>query len=447
MKNRVIFLIAFVLLLLSVTSCGESAGKNENSGLSNGLPANTESRFHQTGTPENSAASRTDENEERKVVNFTEMKGIWVSQFDMESVYCSGMAQRNKAGYISLTKRIVTDIKNLGFNTVVLQIRPYGDSMYQSAFYPVSRFVAGEYGGVLAYDPVEIFVSAAKGAGLSVHAWINPMRLMTKAEMADVPDGNLLKKWDGEGLLPEVGGRLYLDVSRDDARNLIINGAVEALTKYPFDGLHMDDYFYPTSDPSFDHASFSKSPYQSLSEFRKQSLNKLVGALYAAVKAVNPRLLFGISPAGNLKTVVSTYYADVYEWCGNPHYLDYILPQVYFGLDHGSCPFEQTVKDWAGIVTNGSTRLYVGMSLGKAVGGSRGEIDPYAVTEEGKNEWIRHKDVLKRCLEFLKGYQDTDGYCFFCYQYFYDPLSGNPNVHSKDEVEAFLPLLADSPVT
>lgn len=433
------FALALVcLMVFKLYSCTKAEPSGESS-------VDKESREEKS--MEYSESSQSNESEpyvnQREIINFDNIKGIWVSQYDMAEVYVKNGYQRPKTEYISLVKTIITNIKNLGFNTIIYQIRPFGDSMYDSDYYTPSRFVTGSYDRGFTYDPVEIFVTQAKAQGLSVQAWINPMRLMTTEEIKLVPEGNVLKKWYNQGQLPEVNGRLYLDVSRPQARELIVNGATEALTKYSFDGLHMDDYFYPTSDPAFDKEAFSQSGYDDLTKYRKDSLNALVSSLYKAVKEVDERLIFGISPAGNLKTVVKTYYADVYEWCSKAGYIDYIMPQVYFGLLHGSCPFVQTVKDWAGIITNGTTKLYVGMTLGKAVSGSQGNIDTYAVTDEGKNEWINNKNVLKQCVEFLKGYDKAAGYCFFCYQYFYHPVTGVVNQYSQTEVEAFLPVMND----
>ncbi len=59
-----------------------------------------------------------------------------------------------------------------------------------------------------------------------------------------------------------VDGRWYLNPAYDEVVDLICAGAEEALRLYDFDGLHMDDYFYPTTDPSFDadaYASYQAS--------------------------------------------------------------------------------------------------------------------------------------------------------------------------------------------
>lgn len=115
------------------------------------------------------------------------------------------------------------------------------------------------------------------------------------------------------------------------------------------------------------------------------------------------RLLFGVSPAGNLSNLKNGYYIDVETWCGEQGYLDYILPQVYFGFLHETCAFDELTARWADVTANGSVKLYIGLTGGKAVDGRSGVEDQYAGTEEGRREWIENTDVLKRSLECLFG--------------------------------------------
>ena len=58
------------------------------------------------------------------------------------------------------------------------------------------------------------------------------------------------------------------------------------------------------------------------------------------------------------------------------------------------------------------------MTLGKAKSG----VDNYA--GKGKLEWTENKDVLKRCLEFIKTRKECQGIVMFCYQHMYDPITG-----------------------
>lgn len=43
------------------------------------------------------------------------------------------------------------------------------------------------------------------------------------------------------------------------ARELIVNGVREIVENYDVDGIHFDDYFYPTTDLTFDAATYQAS--------------------------------------------------------------------------------------------------------------------------------------------------------------------------------------------
>ena len=124
-------------------------------------------------------------------------------------------------------------------------------------------------------------------------------------------------------------------------------------------------------------------------------------------------------------------------WCAEEGYIDYICPQVYFGLEHSSFDFVSTAEKWQSYIKTDSVKLIIGMSLGKAQSG----VDNYA--GEGKNEWSEHKDVLKRCLEYTKELDECIGVAYFCYQYFYDPITAEPNAKTQTERDNFVPILKE----
>ena len=84
---------------------------------------------------------------------------------------------------------MINNLTRDGFNTIYLQVRPNGDSMYESAFYPMSKYISGKYGGEIQYDAIAIFLDTAKEADISVHAWINPYRLCYNQELLNYGDG------------------------------------------------------------------------------------------------------------------------------------------------------------------------------------------------------------------------------------------------------------------
>ena len=265
---------------------------------------------------------------------------------------------------------------------------------------------------------MEILVGLAHNAGLSIHAWINPLRAMSSEDIKKIDDSYKIKQWylqeETHGkYIVEYSGKYYLNPAYKEVRNLITDGAGEALTKYDFDGLHMDDYFYPTTDDYFDKEAYKD--YQTgggrltLADFRREALSELVSDLYNTTKKINADLLFGISPSGIIDTVYNSQYADVYLWCSRPGYVDYICPQVYFGMEHETYDFISVCNTYSDIIKNPEVGLVVGMSFGKAFSG----IDNYAGI--GKYEWQKYDDIMARCLTYTKNLEKCIGSRYLLY--------------------------------
>lgn len=381
----------------------------------------------------------------RSVTNYEYMKAVWVSQFDMCEVYlCSGV-QREERDFRRLVGQMMGNIRSLGFNTVIFQVRPYGDSIYPSEVYSPSAVAVGEYGGDFLYDPFRIVVEEAHRCGLSLQAWINPLRLMNDGEIGLVGDEYAVGRWyrEGSARIQKVGGRWYLDPAYAEVRSLIVDGVCEIIENYEVDGIHMDDYFYPTSEPYFDFSSYVE--YLScggripVGEWRRGNINRLVSEIYSSVKRYSGELIFGISPAGNFKTAYEEQYADIYTWCAEEGYIDYICPQVYFGFEHGSYDFIKVTEKYRSIIKNDEVRLIVGMTLAKAYDGYLGIPDRWAGS--GAYEWIERRDILGRQLEYASKIEECSGVAYFSYRFFFDPLSGDAVAETAEEREGLLKLL------
>ena len=411
----------------------------------------TEEETTATVTAEETAEELTEETTEEQTeepqathLNYTNMKALWISQFDMSGIYTNSGKQRGKEEFTKLLCRVLDNTVKNHYNTVIFQVRPYADSMYPSDICPPCYIASGSYAKELEYDPFEILIEEAHKRDLSVQAWINPMRAMLEKEIKLVSDEYTIKQWYNDKdvrrkYLPVVSERVYLNVGEKEVRDLIVSGAVELLARYDVDGLHMDDYFYPTTDTSFDQKTYSEyksnGGKKNLAAFRKECLSELVKALYDATKDSGADRIFGISPAGNMQTVLNSHFADVKTWCGEPGYIDYICPQVYFGMEHATMAFKSVCDKWQSIIKTDEVKLIIGMSLGKAKSG----YDQYAGS--GKNEWAEHKDILLRCLQYTETLPKCRGVAYFCYQYFYNPVSGAEENATKAEREKFIPYL------
>lgn len=388
-------------------------------------------------------SAQTAMTEEYTRLNYDYMKAVWLTQYDMQPVYTSGGKQRDKEEFIELASAVLDRVGSDGFNTVIIQVRPFGDSFYPSTVYPASSVVTGSYGIAMEYDPFDILVQLAHERSLSVHAWINPFRLMRTEELEKISPDYALRRWyDGQergSVIVEIDGRWYLNPACEEARQLIADGVTELAENYDIDGLHMDDYFYPTTDEGFDadeYASYKDGDGElELADWRRSNVDETVSMIYSAVKAVSDDISVGVSPAGNIDNTYSQLYADVYRWCAVEGYLDYICPQIYFGLEHETHDFVSVYRRWSVVASSGKAKLAVGMTLGKAVSG----YDGYAGS--GCYEWAQHDDIIRRCLEFLSQQRDCTGIAFFCYQYMYDPTTGEDVAATRAERDNALPVL------
>ncbi len=365
-------------------------------------------------------------------------KGIWLSQFDLSEVYLSGGKQREKADFEKKMEAILRQVSQMGFTAVIVQVHPYGDSFYPSSYFPTSRFISGSYGKEADYDPFAVTVALCRRLGLEVHAWINPLRLMKEEEFLLLEEDQILRRWleEGEGQVTLFQGRGYLDPAFGEVRELIACAARELCENYGVDGVHIDDYFYPTTSQSFDRLSYERYCKEggslSLSDYRKENLSSLVALLYRTVKETGTERLFGISPAGNIDNVVKTMYADVVRWCSEEGFADYICPQLYYGFEHEKCPFEQTLRQWKELCQGGKVELVIGLTFTK-VGLQE---DPYAGS--GKGEWAQHDDILRRSALAVYNAGDCAGICVFSYSYLRHPLKGTVPPGYEAEVENFL---------
>ena len=366
------------------------------------------------------------------------VRAVWLSQFDLQPLFRDGNRQRDEKEFRFLCEQLCETLSRDGFSTVFLQMRPNGDSIGESALFPRSKYVAGAVGGTVSYDAAGVLIEVLRANSFSVHGWINPYRLMRADEIGDVPETYAVRRWydAGNGMVKRCGDLLYFDPSYPEVRELIAEGCAELLERYPLDGIHMDDYFYPTSDESFDEKEFRKSDCTDLGDFRRENVSALVSLLYETAHAHGA--VYGIAPAGNLDSLTDGYYADIYRWLSEKGFVDYILPQLYFGFENRYCPFDTMVSRWAEAVKLPGISLYIGLTAAKA---AQNAVDVFAGCEAGKNEWITRKDILSRSMEVLLSEEKVSGYCFFSYSWMYDRFTGEVTDGFSEEYRLLQPLL------
>lgn len=313
-----------------------------------------------------------------RALNYSEVKGMWISYIDL-----AGISSGSESAFRSGIADIYDNCEALGINTVYVHVRSHGDAYYSSDYFPRTKYLGGTY------DPLEVMVDEAHARGLSFQAWINPLRGCAVSDISR-ESGYKLYDWaGGETRLVQVGSYYYLNPAYTEVTDLIAAGAREITANYDVDGVHIDDYFYPTTDAYFDSAAFSQSGLSSLSDFRFANCDRLVSSLYSAVKKGNDSAIFGVSCQGSLYNNYNYMYADVKKWCAQSGFIDYIMPQIYYGFKNSAEPFEECVNTWNNLAYSGGIPLIVGITSAKF-----GAEDKWA--GEGRDEWITDEYILER---------------------------------------------------
>ncbi|MDO4743833.1 MAG: family 10 glycosylhydrolase [Clostridia bacterium] len=314
-------------------------------------------------------------------------------------------------------QKLVDDTAKHGFNTLFLQVRPTGDAFYKSEIYPWSKYLTGSEGTApdSSFDPLAYIIDQAHKKGISVHAWLNPYRLTASEKDADSLSGDSIAKKFPHLTVKHTDGKLYLNPGEPEAMQLVIDGAVEIVKNYDIDGIHIDDYFYPSS--AFpDGETFTKygGGFLDIGDWRRNNTTTLVKELRAAIKAVRQDVLFSVSPCGiwankssnpegsdtSGKQAYYDYYADTRLWV-KEELVDIIIPQIYWNIGYSLADFEKVATWWNDTVSDTNVALCIGQGVYKAAEETAPSSPWYG--ENGHKELKRQLDMINT-LENCKGF-------------------------------------------
>ncbi len=316
-----------------------------------------------------------------------EFRGVWVATVENIDFPVSKNVADFKRNYLA----VVNNLKAIGANTIIFQVRPANDAFYPSTLNPWSRSLTGTEGRGLpdGFDPLAFMVQEAHRRGLAFHAWLNPYRvsggtsLSKEAYLRTLAPNNFarrnpglvlcVKRKDGKNLL-------FLDPGNPATIRFLCNTVHELIMKYDVDGIHMDDYFYPYDGTG----TQDRQTYQAynrnklgLEDWRRENVDTLIGSLSNVIRSYNSRyrknVQFGISPfgiwanrkthpAGSLTKGSESYalqHADTRKWVrGN--WIDYIVPQIYWTFGHNAAAYAALADWWSATARGTRTKLYIG---------------------------------------------------------------------------------------
>lgn len=339
-----------------------------------------------------------------------EVRGAWISTvFNLDWPKTKTSAEQQKASYIAL----LDSLQEVGINTVYVQVRPAGDALYPSTMVPWSKVLTGIQGADPGYDPVAFMVEETHKRNMEFHAWFNPFRANTDILTASLdPSHVALSHPDW---IVNTGKQLYINPGIPEARQHIIDTIMEVVNGYDIDGIHLDDYFYPSNTVFKDDAAYrqyNQGAYANLADWRRGNINAFVQSLGESIHRVKPDVEYGISPFGvwrnqsvdktgsDTKAGVTAYdsmYADVRAWIQNG-WIDYVAPQIYWSMSNPAADYDKLVDWWAGEVQGTGVDLLIGHA-------------PYKL---GTSEigWQSASEIINQ-LKYNQNYAEVKGSIFF----------------------------------
>lgn len=335
-----------------------------------------------------------------------EISAVWISYSELSMKNENG---GDAASFTEKFSKMLDNCANLGINTVFAQVRPFCDAMYPSEIFPWSEYLTGKQGEGVDYDPLKIMVEEAHERGIALHAWINPFRISFSQNTDGLSDENpgkkLLDDKNTQKRVVNADGGLYFCPASTENHKLVIDGVREIIRNYEIDGIHIDDYFYPSSDGSVDKDYYDEYKKKGgklfLDTWRLDVISSFVSQMYTAIKSEDSDCIFSISPAGNISNNYEQEYADVELWCSQRGYCDWIIPQLYYGFEDELVPFDKACKRWAALDTIGAVRMIYGIGAYKL--------------NDSDEEFDSGNGIIEKEISAAKKMNNYGGVAFFSY--------------------------------
>ena len=302
--------------------------------------------------------------------NASEFRGAWISTVfsaDFPSVQNDIEGQKKE-----FTEKL-DKLKALGMNAVIVQVRPKGDAFYKSELNPWSGVLTGEQGKDPGYDPMAFMIEEAHKRGMEFHAWLNPYRITTSGtDLTKLSEDNMARK--NPDWVLSYNNALYYNPEMEEVKQYVVDTVSEIVKNYDVEGIHFDDYFYPSNYP----LEVGTDREGEEANERRNHVNEMVEQVSNAIESINPKVQFGISPMGIWKNDTSdplgsdtngsegyyTVFADAKTWI-EEGLIDYIVPQIYWEIGNAYADYETVLSWWSELVEGSEVDLYIGQGIYK----------------------------------------------------------------------------------
>ena len=347
--------------------------------------------------------------------------GVWINYNEINAIVkeCETQSQLNEK-----IKYMLNEYNKYSINTIFIHSRAFDDSFYRSKIYQPSEYCIKD-NNELKFDVLQSFIDCSNDFDIEVHAWVNPYRIRKDNKTELINKSTLAGEWYAQNPKDQrliiTENSIFYNPASIDVQKYVLSGIKEILDNYNVDGIHIDDYFYPTTNENIDTEFYNEYIKQggklSLTDYRRENVNSLVTSIYSLIKSYNNNLCFSISPSADIDADCNSHYADVKLWASQKGYADYLIPQIYFGFEHETMPFESVLNDWINLKTE-NTKIAIGLSVYKS-----GEVDVFA--KSGSNEWIENTDIIKSQIQLIDNNENLNGYSYYSSSYLINDYNEN----------------------
>lgn len=299
-----------------------------------------------------------------------DFRGVWISTvYSADYPSTQNNVEAQKKEYIEKLEKL----QEAGMNAVVVQVRPKGDAFYKSELNPWSAVLTGTQGKDPGYDPMQFMIQEAHARGIEFHAWLNPYRITTSGTDVSELSADSMARQNPNWILT-YNNAMYYNPEKAEVKQYIADTVKEIVQNYEVDGIHLDDYFYPSNYPLAEGEGRDGDQANE----RRAHVDDMVEMVHNAIKGVNINVEFGISPMGIWKNSTSDatgsatkgsegYYAvfgDAKKWI-DKGWVDYVAPQIYWEQGNAYADYETLVKWWSNATKDSDVDLYIGQGIYK----------------------------------------------------------------------------------
>lgn len=337
------------------------------------------------------------------ITTMIERRAIWITRYDWTTL---GNAPTPRG-----IDAIVANVAGAGFNTILFQVRGYGDAYYTPGLEPwASRLTSGPISTTLGvdpgWDPLARMIEQGHAAGLEVHAYINVYTAWlapptstwgtlwppatTPPQMFDTftygPNyaahpgiHGLAYDWrqhDTTGKPMPLDWNTYLWASPglDQVADHVTAVVTDVVSRYAVDGVHLDLVRYAGRDYSYDpisNAAAGDVKTDARDQWQRDRVTALVHRVLTETRALRPE--------ATVSAAVWPYYRDLWNWGLSEGYHDFyqdskgwlaegavdaILPMLYGGQADEAAKWETLMEDFVASSGESGGAVYPGIGGG-----------------------------------------------------------------------------------